>query len=105
MEIPKWTWHYDPALNSLVLIARSSFRLYVFFRWPFNVLVTNEHFNPMYPFDDLALHLPHPVNFPAPTPSASSMETDSSMESLPCTILVTAETSSSIAGRDDVREI
>ena len=97
MEIPKWTWHYDPALDSLVLVARSSFRLYIFFHHPFSTPVVSWHFDPCRPYANFPLCLAHLPYFPEPTPSVSSIETDPSERSSPATVLHIAESGSSSA--------
>ena len=86
LEVPEWTWHY-PDLDSLVLVACSSFRLYICFSRLFSILVVNWHFDPRRPFANFPLHLAHPPYLPEPPPSASSIEADPSEESSPHTVL------------------
>ena len=105
MEIPKWSWHYDPALDSLVLIARSSFRLYVFFHRPFSILVVSWHFDPRRPYANFPLHLAHPPYYLEPATSVSSMEMDPSKERSPTTDLHVAESCSSSTSIDVLPEI
>ena len=63
-------------LDSLVLVAQSSFRLYIFFNRPFNIPVVSRHVNSHRPYANLPLHLAHSPHFLKPIPSASSMKTD-----------------------------
>ena len=78
---------------------------FTFSQCPFSVLVTSGHFDLMYPFDDLALHLTYAVDFPTPAPSSSFMEMNPLMESPPCTVLLVVETSSSSTGTNVVLEM
>ena len=98
LEVLEWTWHYDLSLDSLILLARNSFRLYIFFRCAFSTLVVSGNFDLQYLFNDLPLHYAHPIHFLALTPFASSMESDPFEEILPRTVLLVAETSSSFTG-------
>ena len=98
LEVPEWAWHYDPTLDSLVLVARSSLRLYIFFNRPFSIPVVSWHFDPRRPYANLPLHLAHPPHFPEPTPSPSSMETDPSEGSSPHSVLHVVESGSFSAG-------
>ena len=87
IEVPEWTWHYNPALDSLILVARSCFKLYIFFCHPFSVLVVSWHVDPRHPYVDFLLCLTHPSYFPKPAFSASSMETNPSEGSSPTMVL------------------
>ena len=95
LDVLEWTWHYDPTLDSLVLVAHSSFRLYIFFNCPFSISVVSWHFDPCHSFTDLGLYLTRPPYFPEPTPFASSMETDPSEGSSPHSVLHVAKSNSS----------
>ena len=98
MEVPEWLWHYDPALDSLVLVAHSNFRLYILFHRLFSVLVVSWHFDHRRPYADSPLRLAHPLYFPKPAPFASSMETDPSEGSSPHPVVHVAESDSSSVG-------
>ena len=97
--------HYDPALDSLVLVAHNSFRLYIFFRGPFSIPVVSWHFDPHRPYADFPFRLAHPPYFLEPAPSASSMETDPSEGSSPHPVMHVAESGSSSAGIEVLPEI
>ena len=98
MEIPEWTWYYDPILDLLILATRSSFRLYIFFRRLFSIQMVSWHFDPCNMYVDFPLHLAHLPYFLELAPSVSSIETKPSKESLPTTVLHVAESGSSFAG-------
>ena len=105
LEVHEWTWHYDLALNSLILLAHSSFRLYIFFQRPFSAPVVDRHFGLQYSFDDLPLYYTYSIHFPAHAPPASSMETEPSEESSPRTILLAIKTNSSSTGTQTILEM
>ena len=105
MEVPEWSWHYDPTLDSLVLVAHSSFKLYIFFRRPFSILVVSWHFDFHRPYADLPLRLAHPPYYLEPAPSASSMETDPSQGSSLHSIMHVDESSSSSVGIEVLLEM
>ena len=46
LEFPTWEWHYDPALDSLLLMARVTLRVYIFFHHLFGLSRMSRHFNP-----------------------------------------------------------
>ena len=100
LEVRKWTCDYDPAIDLLVLLVHSSFRLYIFFSCLFNVPVVSWHFDPHCSYADLHLYLAHPPYFPEPAPSTSLMEIDPSKGSLPYSVLHVAELGSSSAGTE-----
>ena len=100
IEIPEWTWHYNPALDTLILAARNSFRLYIFFRHSFSILVVSWHFEPRRPYADFPLCLAHPLYFLESAPSISSMETDPFEGSSPIFVLHVAKFGSSSASTE-----
>ena len=105
LEVPEWTQHYDLALDSLVLVAHSSFRLYIFFIYPFSVRIVNWHFDPNVLYADIPWRLGHPQYFSEPTPSASLIETDPFEGSSPHSVLHVAEYGSSSTGTEALPEI
>ena len=86
----EWTWHYDLALDSLVLVAYSSFKLYIFFSPLFSIPRVSWHFDPSISCS--------PLYFLELAPSASSIETDPSKGSLPHSVLHVIEPGSSSVG-------
>ena len=66
-EVPEWQWHYDPALDSLYLIATSHVCLYIFFQRTFAVLIFSPLFNPAAPFKGIPLYMAHLVAVPPHT--------------------------------------
>ena len=97
LEVPEQTWHYDPTLDSLVLVAYSSFKLYIFFSRPFSIPIVSQHFDSHRPFADLSLCLSHLPQFLEPAPSASLMETNPLEGSSPHFVLHVVEFGSSAA--------
>ena len=80
-KVPKWQWHYNPALDSLYLTATSRVCLYIFFYLPFAVSVLSQFFDPEAHFDRIPLYMAHPAALsPQPLPPAS-METNPSQAS------------------------
>ena len=53
IDVPKWQWYYNPALDSLLLLATSRIRLYIFFQHVLTISVLS-------PFLTLRLHLTGP---------------------------------------------
>ena len=87
-ETLDWTWNYDQALDLLVMMGQAMIRIYIFSDHPLSTSIINGHFDPEFPFDDVALYLAHLVFTPTPAPSASPMEFDPFEQISPHTILL-----------------
>ena len=78
IKVLEWQWHYNPALDSLYLIATSCVRLYIFFQHPFAVLVLSPFFDLEAPFDRILLYMANLTTAPPQPSLPTSLETDPS---------------------------
>lgn len=46
LECPTWEWHYNLALDSLLLMARATLKVDIFFYCSFGLSVISRHFSP-----------------------------------------------------------
>ena len=60
VEYPSWEWHYDLALDSLMLTTRATMRVYIFFLHLFSIMMMSRHLNPQDWFDDITINDAHP---------------------------------------------
>ena len=60
VECPSWEWQYDLALNSLLLMARATLQVYIFFSPFFGLTIMSRHFSPQDPFGDNSVNNAHP---------------------------------------------
>ena len=73
LECPTWEWHYDPALDSLLLTARATLRVYIF-RRPFGLSMMSRHFSLQVPFSDVNMNKTHAISPVYVVPTYSELD-------------------------------
>ena len=82
IELPKWQWHYDHALDSLYLTATSRIHLYIFFQCSFTEPILSLMFDLEAPVDGVLLFIAHLIGAPLqPSPKTDPSEASASTSS------------------------